>query len=111
MKDGKNSKPLVNKVSRPARPSLSRRTVLGLAGAFGAGTAAMTGAAGAWTAMKSESVPDEIPVCRAAMTGEGLAGPPRALTLAWNATSVCTAAAPVAKERGVHIPMRDRHAG
>ncbi len=35
------------------------------------------------------------------MTGEGLSGPPRPLTLAWNATSVCTAAAPVAKERGV----------
>src|SRR5205807_616209 len=44
---------------------------------------------------------DEFPVCRAAAAAEGLSGPPRALTLAWNATSVCTVAAPVAKERGV----------
>jgi NitT/TauT family transport system substrate-binding protein len=35
------------------------------------------------------------------MMGERLAGAPRALTLAWNATSVCTTAAPVAKERGI----------
>jgi NitT/TauT family transport system substrate-binding protein len=76
--------------------------MLGLAGAFGAATpVALVGAARAWTAMKSGPLPDELPVCRAAMTGERRAGAPRALTLAWNATSVCTAAAPVAKERGV----------
>jgi NitT/TauT family transport system substrate-binding protein len=62
---------------------------------------AMLKAARALTAIKSGPLPDELPVCRAAMTGEGLSGPPRALKLAWNATSVCSAAAPVAKERGV----------
>ena len=51
--------------------------------------------------MKSVPLPAELPLCRAAIAGEGLLGPPRALTLAWNATSICTAAAPVAKERGV----------
>jgi len=51
--------------------------------------------------MKSGPLPEEFPVCRAAMTGEGPSGAPRALTLAWNATSVCTTAAPVAKERGI----------
>jgi NitT/TauT family transport system substrate-binding protein len=51
--------------------------------------------------MKALSLADEFPICRAAMTGERLSGSTRALTLAWNATSVCTAAAPVAKERGI----------
>jgi NitT/TauT family transport system substrate-binding protein len=61
----------------------------------------MVGVARAMTAMKGWPLPDEFPLCRAAMTGEGLSGSPRALTIAWNATSVCSAAAPVAKERGV----------
>src|SRR3569623_296738 len=41
------------------------------------------------------------PICRAAATAESADGPPRRLTLAWNATSICTTAAPVAKERGI----------
>jgi NitT/TauT family transport system substrate-binding protein len=102
MENGKSTSASTNKPSKSTRPCLSRRTMLGLAGAFGVATPiAMVGVARAWTAMKSGSLLDELPVCRTAMTGEPLSGPPRALTLAWNATSVCTAAAPVAKERGI----------
>ena len=102
MKHGENSKHSTTKQRETTRPYLSRRTVLGLAGVFGFATpVAMVGAARALTAMKSGPLPEELPLCRAATTGEQLTGPPRTLTLAWNATSVCTAAAPVAKERGV----------
>jgi NitT/TauT family transport system substrate-binding protein len=101
MENGKNNRTSMTDASMPTRPCISRRTILGLAGAFGAATPfAMAGMARAWTAIKSGPLPDEL-VCRTAMTGEPLAGSRRALTLAWNATSVCTAAAPVAKERGV----------
>ena len=102
MKHGENSTHSTTKLREMTRPYLSRRTVLGLAGVFGFATpVAMVGAARALTAMKGGALPEELPLCRAATTGEQLTSPPRALTLAWNATSVCTAAAPVAKERGV----------
>jgi NitT/TauT family transport system substrate-binding protein len=102
MKHGENSKHSTTKQREMTRPYLSRRTVLGLAGVFGFATpVAMVGAARALTAMKGGALPEGLPLCRAATTGEQLTSPPRALTLAWNATSVCTAAAPVAKERGV----------
>jgi sulfonate transport system substrate-binding protein len=101
MENGENSGATTG-VRKPPRPRLSRRTVLGLAGVFGVATPiAMVGVARALTALKGASLPGELAVCRAAMTGQRLSGPPRALTVAWNATSVCTAAAPVAKERGV----------
>ncbi|MDH2357750.1 ABC transporter substrate-binding protein [Bradyrhizobium sp. SSUT112] len=101
-KNRKNSRNFTTEARKPTRPYLSRRTVLGLAGAFGVATPfAMVGVARAVTAVKSVPLPDTLPLCRTAMVGEVLSGPPRALTLAWNATSVCTAAAPVAKERGV----------
>ena len=100
MENGRNSGTLTRTASEPSR--LSRRTVLGLAAAMGAAPPlAMVGVARAWTAMRSGPLADEFPLCRAAMAGERPARPPRALTLAWNATSVCTAAAPVAKERGI----------
>jgi NitT/TauT family transport system substrate-binding protein len=102
MANGKSSTTFATEPSDPARPRLSRRTMLSLAGAFGAATpVAMAGMARAWTAMKSGPLDEEFPVCRAAMTGERLPGAPRRLTLAWNASSVCTVAAPVAKERGI----------
>jgi sulfonate transport system substrate-binding protein len=101
----KSSRKITNAVPEPAPLRTSRRTVLAFAGAFGAATPlAMIGAARALTAWKGRSLLDplrEFPLCRAALTEERLLGPQRALTLAWNATSVCTAAAPVAKERGV----------
>jgi sulfonate transport system substrate-binding protein len=106
MENGRNggtsgtSGTLTRSAREPSRHS--RRTVLGLAAAMGAAMpVAMAGVARAWTAMKSGPLADEFPICRAAMSGERPARPPRALTLAWNATSVCTTAAPVAKERGV----------
>ena len=44
----------------------------------------------------------DAPICRTAAAEPAAAsGPPRALKLAWNATAICTAAAPVAKERGI----------
>jgi NitT/TauT family transport system substrate-binding protein len=102
MENGENSRSLITDVCKPTRLCLSRRTVLGLAGVVGVATpVAMLGAARALTAMKGPALPDELPICRAAMTEERLSGPPRALKLAWNATSVCSAAAPVAKERGI----------
>ena len=102
MENSKNSRNFATDARKPTRPYLSRRTVLALAGAFGVTTPiAMAGVARALTAVKSVPLPAELPLCRAAIAGEGLLGPPRALTLAWNATSICTAAAPVAKERGV----------
>src|SRR5262245_11385611 len=102
MKHGENGTPSTTTQRETARPYLSRRAVLGLAGVFGVATpVAMVGAARALTAMKSGPLPEELPLCRAARTAEPLSGPPRSLTLAWNATSVCTVAAPMAKERGI----------
>ncbi|MCK1479937.1 ABC transporter substrate-binding protein [Bradyrhizobium sp. 197] len=102
MENDNNRRNLTTEPREPTRPCFSRRTVLGLAGAFGvAAPLATVTVARALTALKSAPLPDELPFCRTAMPREGLSGPPRALTLAWNATSVCTAAAPVAKERGV----------
>lgn len=87
-----------------AHSRLSRRSLLAIAGAFGtAAPLAMLEGARALTFFGA-SLPDPLgdgPICRAAATGESVGGPPRRLTLAWNATSICTTAGPVAKERGV----------
>jgi NitT/TauT family transport system substrate-binding protein len=102
MENGEKSKTFTTNASEFRQPYPSRRTMLGLAGVLGFATpVAMAGVARALTAMKSGPLPDKLPVCRAAMNGERLSEPPRVLTLAWNASSVCTVAAPVAKERGV----------
>src|SRR5262249_55438468 len=102
MKHGESANPSATKQRETNRPYPSRRTVLGLAGVFGVATpVAMIGAARALTAMKSGPLPEELPLCRAVRTAEPLPGPPRALTLAWNATSICTVAAPMAKERNI----------
>lgn len=105
METGQNSGNLTSEMGEVARPLLSRRTALTFASAFGATMPfAMIGAARALTAWRGVSLPDrlaEFPICGATTTGPGLSGSQRALTLAWNATSVCTAAAPVAKEQGV----------
>ncbi len=82
---------------------LSRRTMLGMAGAasivapFG-----MLGAANAFTGLRGRGIAgalDEFPICRASETAV-LSGPPRDIKLAWNASAICTSSAPVAKERG-----------
>lgn len=44
---------------------------------------------------------NDAPICRTAGEGEPLRGPARQLNLAWNATAICTAAAPVARERRI----------
>jgi NitT/TauT family transport system substrate-binding protein len=101
METGETSR--ASKVSVSSRRRLSRRTVLAFAGAFGAATPFAVGADRALTALQRGSFNPlgEIPLCQAAMAGERLSGSPRTLTLAWNASSICTVAAPVAKERGV----------
>ena len=87
-----------------AQGRISRRSLLGIAGVFGAGApfALMEGARA--LTLFGAPLPEpfgDAPICRTAATGESAGGPPRRLTLAWNATSICTTAAPVAKERGV----------
>ena len=73
MKHGEDSKYSTTKQRETARPYLSRRTVLSLAGVFGVATPfAMVGASRALTAMKSGPLPEELPLCGAAVTGERL---------------------------------------
>jgi NitT/TauT family transport system substrate-binding protein len=87
-----------------ARGRFSRRSLLAIAGVFGAGAPfALLEGARAITPFGT-SLPDPFadnPICNAAAPGGSTSGPPRRLTLAWNATSICTTAAPVAKERGI----------
>jgi NitT/TauT family transport system substrate-binding protein len=87
-----------------ARGRLSRRSLLAIAGIFGAGAPfALLEGARAITRFGA-SLPEQFadgPICRTAAAGDSASGPPRRLTLAWNATSICTTAAPVAKERGI----------
>jgi len=94
-----------NSVPETKQGGLSRRSILGIAGAAGAlAPCGIFGAARALTAPGAGSlprIPGEPLICRAAANGGELQGPPRQLKLAWNANSVCTAAAPVAKERGI----------
>ena len=83
---------------------LSRRTVLGLAGALG--TATPFGFLRAARALPEPDGPmfdtlGGMPLCRTEVAQSGESGPPRALKLAWNASAICTAAAPVAKDRGI----------
>ena len=87
----------------PKRVGLSRRAVVAGAGALGFGVPlgflpmanALTGSGAG--ALKDAL--DKIPICTTAAATE-LEGLPRAIKLAWNATAICTAAAPIAKERG-----------
>jgi NitT/TauT family transport system substrate-binding protein len=85
---------------------LSRRFMLGLAAAGGA--AAPLAYFQTANALIGFGSPDpafdplgDAPICRTAAAEPAASGPPRALKLAWNATAICTASAPVAKERGI----------
>jgi NitT/TauT family transport system substrate-binding protein len=100
------------KTSKTSRRPLSRRRVLAMAGALGAATPfVFYGRASALTGLRAPSLGDamlgdaidEFPICRTAANEgtDALKGPPRRLKLAWNASSICTSAAPVAKERGI----------
>jgi NitT/TauT family transport system substrate-binding protein len=105
MQTTESRKGLPSGIPVPTRRELSRRAILAFAGGFGAATPfAMFGAVRAASAFGGGSISDPLgkfPVCRVAAFDEPLAGPPRQLTLAWNASSICTVAGPVAKERGV----------
>jgi NitT/TauT family transport system substrate-binding protein len=86
---------------------LSRREMLVGAGVLGAvAPFGFLGAANALTGLGSQPVPNPLGdslICRAAAPGAdaALQGAPRAIKLAWNASAICTASAPVAKERGI----------
>ena len=94
---------LTTGVPETKRGGFSRRSLLAFCRcSWGAAPFVAFGAARALTAIGGESLPHspgELRICRAAANGEELQGPPRQLKLAWNANSVCTAAAPVAKEQ------------
>jgi NitT/TauT family transport system substrate-binding protein len=84
----------------------SRRAALGVLGAFGlAAPFGVFSTANALTGIGAGNiVPNtmgDFPICRAAAVETPVSGPPRAIKLAWNASAICTSAAPVAKERGI----------
>jgi len=88
-----------------SQSKLTRRTMLASVGAVAVGAPlGAIGAARAFTAPGAGSLQDvigEFPLCHTAATSVVLPGAPHQLKLAWNATAICTASAPVAKERGV----------
>jgi NitT/TauT family transport system substrate-binding protein len=87
------------------RERLSRRLFVAGAGALGfAAPLGYLGMAHALTGSGAGALKDafdNLPICtRTAAGAAEFDGPPRAIKLAWNATAICTSAAPVAKERG-----------
>jgi NitT/TauT family transport system substrate-binding protein len=87
---------------QPPRPGLlpSRRSLL-RAGAAAAALPLGFGMGGVRAWGPGPGVPfDPGPICRPA-AAEAAAGPLKPIKLAWNATAICTAAAPLAKERGI----------
>jgi sulfonate transport system substrate-binding protein len=100
MKAQECSRKVIKGLPEARQRKVSRRSVLGFAGAFGAAAPfAVFGAARALTPLPY--IPGDSLICRAAASSEALAGPPRQLKLAWNANGACTVAAAVAKERGI----------
>jgi len=94
------SKSVMQGLPQAKRRGFSRRSLLSLAGAFGA--AAPFGILGAARALTPPAyIPGKALICRAAGSSEPLQGPPRQVKLAWNANAACTVAAPIAKERGI----------
>ncbi|GGC49419.1 ABC transporter substrate-binding protein [Chelatococcus reniformis] len=88
---------------QPVRPSsapaISRRHLLALG--VGAGAALPLGAIAA-LAVPGGRPPLDFPICDSSLKLAAVEGPAQrtALTVAWNPTAICTAAAPVAKEAG-----------
>ncbi|WP_238122524.1 MULTISPECIES: ABC transporter substrate-binding protein [unclassified Xanthobacter] len=88
--------------------STSRRALLRYGLAAGAATA-LGGLGGRGLAANLMGAPGaigtavnaEFPLCLTAADGAAPTGPLRPLKLAWNASAICTAAAPVAKETGI----------
>jgi NitT/TauT family transport system substrate-binding protein len=84
-----------------SRPS--RRATLQVLGAAALAPLGGFGAAHALTGIGAGTSPagtDEFPICRTAAAETASSGPARAIKLAWNASAICTSAAPIAKERG-----------
>lgn len=100
----KSSKQSPDQPAGDSQTILTRRTVFAaVAGFASAAPLAAFSAAHAFTAPGEGSLrglTGEFPLCHTAATSVVLPGAPRQLKLAWNATAICTAAAPVAKERG-----------
>ena len=90
--------------ARRSRPS--RRSILGLAAAAGvaapfAGLQTAHALSGFARVGRASDPHGDMPLCRTAADGPAATGAPRAIKLAWNASAICTASAPVAKERGI----------
>ena len=90
---------------RRGRNLLSRRNILGFAGALGAAAPlALLKQADAFPGLGAGSAAGgigEIPICRASdVSDAGPKGPPRHIRIAYNGTGICTAAVPVALPRG-----------
>ncbi|WP_051356482.1 ABC transporter substrate-binding protein [Azorhizobium doebereinerae] len=84
---------------------LSRRSLLRYGAAAGlavpVGVIGGHGLAGSLLAPRAPELPD-FPICRTGADGQPAAtGPLKPIKLAWNATGICTAAAPVAKDYGI----------
>ncbi|WP_419830442.1 ABC transporter substrate-binding protein [Methylobacterium sp.] len=79
----------------PSRRLMLRAGVAAMAAPFGLGM----GASQAWAPGPGAPF-DPGPLCRPAAV-EAPSGPLRPVKLAWNATAICTAAAPLAKEQGI----------
>lgn len=100
---GESPKQSADRSTKDRQTILTRRTALAAAGAFAAAAPLGVFSARAFTGAGVESLRDVIgqfPLCHSAATSAVLPGAPRQLKLAWNATAICTAAAPIAKERG-----------
>ena len=86
---------------RPAS-DISRRAVL-IAGALGAGALPLGAAAALpFRSPAADPLAGLQEICRSGVTAvAGPGGAPVKIKLAWNATAICTAVAPVAQEKGV----------
>lgn len=95
--------PKAEKSAGGSHTRFSRRTAITAMGAFAAAAPLGAFSARAFTGPGEGALRNAIgqfPLCHTAATSVVLPGAPRQLRLAWNATAICTSAAPVAKERG-----------
>lgn len=86
---------------RRSNPQLSRRSILGAAGALGAALplGLLTGANAVPGLVRRSDPLIDAPICRVSDTPVA-SGPPRHVRFAYNGTGICTAAVPVALHRG-----------
>jgi len=95
----------LNEAASGAESKLSRRAWLAGAGAAGLATPFVALQAASALSGKGAALSaaiNDLAICQTAAAAETDAkGPVRALKLAWNASAICTASAPVAKEHGI----------